>query len=415
VASLLGVYLVATTFGSLQAFTPIPSAKIVEAVLVGLWLAVIWRLAFGARTTALRLPPGAALLGLFVLVTGLQVLFAATLTLGGRTFVSTGLYMSAALLVGLLGLDERQRERLLRGLVAISLAVAAYAVLRHVIGPAAQERQVAAQQAYNFKEGDLLLVGSFGSRHQLGAWCGLAIALCAGLAWGLPLRWRIAALATIPLAAVAILGAESRSGFLGALAGLAVVLVLYGCGRVFRGPRIGSIALAIGGILLTGALAFTVGGASSAKYTVLSDPGSDPAFQARQRKWAETAEEIARQPLGHGLGTANALQIEQGRFSTIGSYSLDNSYLRVAYEQGVAPALLFVVSLLLLVAGLVRRGIRSAEWSRAGPATAGAAALVAYMVMLYPSNVFDGYTALSLWLIVGVALAPTLRPADAPA
>src|SRR5205085_10104647 len=64
-------------------------------------------------------------------------------------------------------------------------------------------------------------------------------------------------------------------------------------------------------------------------------PSSDAAYQARKVKWDETLREIRKQPMGHGLGTANQLQEQQGRFVSIGSFSIDNSYLRVGYEQGI--------------------------------------------------------------------------------
>lgn len=413
VASLLGLYAVATTFGSLQAFTSVPPGKAAELILAGLWLAVVWRLVIARQRAAIRVVPATVLLGAFIAVVAIQVFVADSLTAGLRTFVSTGLYMSTALLVPLLDLDERQRGRLLRGLVGISVLVAAYAVLRYVIGPAAQERGVGAQQAFNFKDGKLLLIGSFASRHQLGEWSGLAIAACAALAWGLPGRWRVAALATIPLAAVAILGAESRSGLIGAAAGLVAAFLLHSVGRATPGPRLGSIGIAMGGVALTAVVAFAVVGPNSSTYTFLTDPGKDQAYQARQRKWTETVAEIRRVPLGHGLGSANQLQIQGGRFSTIGTYSLDNSYLRVAYEQGVGPALLFVVLLVVMLVTLGAQAVRGVTWTRAGPSMMGASVLAAYVVIMYPSNAFDGFTALIAWLLIGVGLAPVLRaPGD---
>jgi hypothetical protein len=93
---------------------------------------------------------------------------------------------------------------------------------------------------------------------------------------------------------------------------------------------------------------------------------------------------------------------------TIGSFSIDNSYLRVGYEQGVVPALLYIAALLALALSLIRRAVSTPDSARAGPALAAAGAMVAYIVVLYPSNAFDGYAALTAWLLAGVGIAPFL-------
>jgi hypothetical protein len=117
--------------------------------------------------------------------------------------------------------------------------------------------------------------------------------------------------------------------------------------------------------------------------------------------------------MGHGLGTANQLQEQEGRFVSVGSFSIDNSYMRVGYEQGIVPALLFITGLLALALALVRRAAITPDPARAGPALAAAGAMVAYVVVLYPSNAFDGYAALAAWLLAGVGIAPFLAGAPA--
>jgi hypothetical protein len=292
------------------------------------------------------------------------------------------------------------------------MLVAGYAVLRHVIGPAAQEREIAARQPFNYKDGKLLLVGSFESRHQLGQWCALVVPFCAGMAAVLGGRWRIAALAVVPLCAVAFVGSEARAALVGAIAGLLVVLTLFSMGRAFPGPRLGVVLAALIVIVGGGGAAIVLSGGNgnetTKKFTVVLHPNDDAAYKARRAKWDETLREIRMQPMGYGLGTANQLQQQQGRFVSIGSFSIDNSYLRVGYEQGMVPALLYIAGLLALALGLVRRAIATPDPARAGPALAAAGALVSYIVVLYPSNAFDGFTALTAWLLAGVGIAPFL-------
>jgi hypothetical protein len=419
--AVLALFAISSAYGSIDAFTPVPPSKLTDLLLAGLWLGVAWRWLVGERF-AVQLFPGVLLLGGFAVITLAQVVAAPSLSFGVHTFVSTGLYLLTVLLVGLSELDERRLEALGKGIVAIAVLVAGYAVLRDVIGPAAQERALAAREPFNYKDGRLLLIGSFASRHQLGQWCALMVPFCAGMAAVLRGRWQIAALAVIPLCAVAFVGSEARAALVAAIAGLLAVLTLFSMGRAFPGPRLGAVVGALIVIVGGGGAAIALSGGSGSattkKFTVVLHPNTDAAYQARTAKWDEALREIRKQPMGHGLGTANQLQQQQGRFVSIGSFNIDNSYLRVGYEQGVIPALLFIAALLALVLGLVRRALATADPARAGPALAAAGALVAYIVVLYPSNAFDGYTALTAWLLAGLGIAPFLverRAAVAPA
>jgi O-antigen ligase len=225
-------------------------------------------------------------------------------------------------------------------------------------------------------------------------------------------RWRLAALAVIPLCAVAFIASESRAALVAAIVGLAVVLALHSMGRAFPGPRLGAVLAATVVLVGGGGAAIALSGGSSnattKKFSVVLHPNDDAAYRARRAKWDEALRDIRRQPMGHGLGTANQLQEQQGRFVSIGSFSIDNSYLRVGYEQGIVPALLYIAGLLALALALIRRAVVEPDPARAGPALAAAGAMVSYVVVLYPSNAFDGYAALAAWLLAGVGIAPFL-------
>ena len=417
--AILALFAVASAFGVIDAFTPIPPSKLADLLLAGLWLGVAWRWLVGGERFTLRLPAGVVLLLAFAIVTLAQVAAAPSLSFGLHTFISTGLYLITVLLVGASELDARRLAIVGKGIVAIALAVAAYAVLRHVIGPAAKERAIASQQPFNFKDGKLLLFGSFESRHQLGLWCALVVPFCAGMAAVLRGRWRIAALAVIPLCAVALIASQSRAALVAAIVGLAVVLALHSMGRAFPGPRLGVVVAAVVVLVGGGAAAIALSGGSGNEttktFTVVLHPNDDAAYRARVAKWDEALRAIRKQPMGHGLGSANQLQEQQGRFVSIGSFSIDNSYLRVGYEQGIVPALLYIAGLLALALALIRRAAITPDAARAGPALAAAGAMVAYVVVLYPSNAFDGYAALTAWLLAGVGIAPFLAGAPARA
>jgi hypothetical protein len=410
--AVLGLFATASAFGAIEAFTPVPPSKVADLLLAGLWLGIAWRWIAGGERMQLRLAPGVVLLIAFAVITLAQVTAAPTLSFGLHTFISSGLYLLTVLLVGLSEIDSARLAAVAKGIVGIALLVALYAILRDIIGPAAQERAIAARQPFNFKGDKLLLFGSFESRHQLGIWCALVVPFCGGMAAVLNGRWRIAALAVIPLCAVALIESESRAALVAAIAGLAVVLALHSMGRAFPGPRLGILMTAVVVLAGAGGTAIVLSGGSGSsttkKFTVVLHPGDDAAYRARRAKWDEALRDIRKQPMGHGLGTANQLQQQQGRFVTIGSFSIDNSYLRVGYEQGVVPALLYIAALLALALSLIRRAVSTPDSARAGPALAAAGAMVAYIVVLYPSNAFDGYAALTAWLLAGVGIAPFL-------
>ncbi len=417
--AILVLFLVASGFGVIDAFTPIPPSKLTDLLLGGLWLGVVWRRIAGGERFEIRLLPGIVLLLAFAVITLAQVIAAPSLSFGIHTFVATGLYLLTVVLVGASDIDAERLATIGKGIVAIALLVAAYAVLRDIIGPAAKERAIAAQQPFNFKDGKLLLFGSFESRHQLGLWCALVVPFCAGMAAVMKGRWRVAALAVIPLCAVAFIASESRAALVAAIIGLAVVLALHSMGRAFPGPRLGAVLAAI--VVLVGgggaaiALSGGSGSATTKKFSVVLHPNDDAAYRARRAKWDEALRDIRKQPMGHGLGTASQLQQQQGRFVSIGSFSIDNSYLRVGYEQGIVPALLYIAGLLALALALIRRAVVEPDPARAGPALAAAGAMVSYVVVLYPSNAFDGYAALAAWLLAGVGIAPFLAERRAAA
>ena len=415
--AILALFAVASAFGVIDAFTPIPPSKLADLLLAGLWLGVAWRWLAGGERFALRLPAGVVLLLAFAVVTLAQVAAAPSLSFGLHTFISTGLYLLTVLLVGASELDARAPGDRRQGHRRDRARRRAYAVLRHVIGPAAKERAIASQQPFNFKDGKLLLFGSFESRHQLGLWCALVVPFCAGMAAVLRGRWRFAALAVIPLCAVALIASQSRAALVAAIVGLASCSP---CTRWAAPSRGRGSAWSSRPSWCSSAAAprrsrFPAAAATRPRRRSpwCCTPTTTRPTARASAKWDEALRAIRKQPMGHGLGTANQLQEQQGRFVSIGSFSIDNSYLRVGYEQGIVPALLYIAGLLALALALIRRAAITPDPARAGPALAAAGAMVAYVVVLYPSNAFDGYAALAAWLLAGVGIAPFLAGAPA--
>jgi len=138
---------------------------------------------------------------------------------------------------------------------------------------------------------------------------------------------------------------------------------------------------------------------------VILSPGRDEAYQTRLTKWSAALDDIDRNPFGGGLGTAGQVQREQGRFANIGSIGVDNSYLKVALEQGFAVMIVFAASLVLLLIGIGRRAWVTADRSQATLGIGAAATLASYLVLLNSALYIEGLTAMAAWTVVGLGVA----------
>ena len=115
-----------------------------------------------------------------------------------------------------------------------------------------------------------------------------------------------------------------------------------------------------------------------------------------------------REPRGHpfglGLGTAGIVNASHGRFRTVASLSLDNSYLKVAYEQGWIVFAYFVVAVLALLVSLAVAAIRSRSREISAPAIGAVGALASMLVSFYTGLYIEGLIALAGWILVGVGM-----------
>jgi cell division protein FtsW (lipid II flippase) len=221
----------------------------------------------------------------------------------------------------------------------------------------------------------------------------------------------IAAAATC---AVAMLDTNVRASLVALVAALALVLLLYQAARGFEGLHLGVTALvlaviAIGGV---GAYAIVTGGSDTARarFSSVLNPTQDAAYQARRFKWESALSDIAHHPTGHGLGTAGRVQVRYGRFLNVASKDIDSSYLKIAWEQGFAVMVFFIVAMLLLLYGLARGAVATRERHAAGLAIGACGSLVALLVLFFAGVYIEGLTALAGWTIVGVGAGPFATP-----
>ena len=106
-------------------------------------------------------------------------------------------------------------------------------------------------------------------------------------------------------------------------------------------------------------------------------------------------DDVAPRPLGHGFGTA--------------AFTIDNSYLRVGYEQGPLLMLLFAAMVAMLALALARAALRSRDRRAAAILMACCGAFVAFAVNLFVTDTVEA--ALVGWALAGLGIAElTSRP-----
>lgn len=394
-------------FGTLTAYTAVPGGKLIDVLLSGLWLALAWQMLFGTRPARIVLPPGVVCLLALGAIGLAQVALAPDPAFALRALRSSTFLLLALLAVALVARRRGTAVTLARGILAVALAVAAYAVLRHVTGPTHRELSLAQQQPFNQNNGALRLIGSLLSRHQLAVWLGAIVPFCVAAAASARLRVQVATAILCGLSGVAIFATNSRGGFLAAVVGIAAVVLLLNAAPAFPSFRMGTSALVVLLVVVAGALAmtFTVASSDRRHFENILHPGRDQAYQARQVKWREAENAIVRHPWGLGLGEGSGLSLQARNDNLVGARNIDNSYLTLAYEQGWAALLLFVAGLVLLAAQLIAHVRRERDAVSAGLAAGGCAALLSFAAAMYGGNYLIGTTALAPWIVVGVGVS----------
>ena len=423
-AAVVGLLVLTAGFGTLAAYTPLPAARFADILLAALWAALGWALLVEERAAPATLtPPVACLLAVGVVGAG-QVVAAPDVHRAAEAFRSTDWYLLSLPLIALVPWRRSSIDRLAAGIAAVALLVTAYATLRYLTGPTSAERALALQQPYNDNGGSLRLIGSMFSRHQLSAWIGTVLPFCVGLAAVATTRMRTGIATTFVLGVVAIAGTNSRAGALGLALGLVVLVVLLHLSPSLDRFRLKASAMALVVTAIVGyagvSVATSDGGGPAAHYTVILTPGRDAAYQARQLKWREAIAAIRAHPAGLGLGSAGGVAERTSRFDSVGAHRIDNSYLMLAYEQGVGVLLLFALGLVLLLGTLALAATRTSDPQLAALAAGGAASLAAFAAIMYTGDFLEGFNGLTAWIVGGVGAvaasrAARSRPARRPA
>jgi O-antigen ligase len=384
-------------------------------ILVGLWLSVIWGYLIRGRDRPVWVWPGVVAVLLYIALTAFEMLMATDITYGFHAFRNVAWYMLAFLLVGY-GLWQPGTRRLIfKGVILVALLVGAYASFRLAVGPAAQEYTLAsAADITNFLNGELRLVGSFPSGKALACWSAIMLSFCLAAALGTEGRWRLLSAVACAGCAVGLLGSQVRSAFVGVVVGVALVFLLFQFARGIQGLHLGVTTAALLAVALVGIGVFSFTGGqsegSTQRYTLILTPTRDPAFQSRLVRWRTVLADIDRHPFGQGLGTAGRIQRERGRFTNISAIDIDNSYLGIAFEQGLGVLVLFLAATLMLLFGLARRALATPVRERAVVAIGACGALATYLAILPTGSYIEGFNTLAVWMIVGLGVSQFAFP-----
>jgi hypothetical protein len=405
------LFLLTGVLGSFQAFLGFSPSLLVDLLIGALWLVFAARIVIG-RPYEFAIWPALLACALYVAITVADLVTAEELNVAWLGFHTTIVYMLAVPAIAYAGWKREVYRRIAFGFVLVSALVCAYAVLRWVIGPAGAESELAMISGGGINvdpvDKSLRTVGSFQTAHTLALWAGLMAPLCAAYAlWGKGSRRLIAAAATA-LCVLAAFASEARGPLGGLVVGLVVVLALYQVSRAFPGFKLAAVGAGVAALLCIGGAGLALSATSPERlerYTNILDPGDDPTYAQRVRKWDAVWGDVEKHPFGQGLGSGGQAQTQAGRFVSASDTDLDNSYLKVAFEQGLAVAALFVVAMLMLFASLVRAAVltRSREAAVIGIGAAGT--MASLLVSLWTGLYIETTAVLAGWMVIGLGLS----------
>lgn len=369
-----------------------------------LLLGMIWRVVTSGRPSRAQVWPGIVLAGVYLGISILMIVGSGDVTRALLGFHLTQWHMAFFLLIGYAGWSQATYEQIAKVLLVIAFAAGAYATLRYFTGPTAKEQALAGKSTYNTVDNKLKTIGSFTGNHDLGFWTSIMMAFSfAHVVYG-PKLWRIFAAITTGLLATGLLASGVRTGIAGAIVSLTVVTLLFVASRGFAGRKLASGILipAVGAVAAV--LLFTTVIHDTSRYTALLHPFNDYGFLERYDKWRTMLHQI-HHPFGEGIGTAGLAQQRYGRFTTIGSLSVESGYVQAAYQQGYLVTGLLILALIMTGTGLAQRAIATNDPRRAVIAIGAVGALASYLVNLVADPYQDTLTAVGVWVVLGVGVA----------
>ncbi len=308
------------------------------------------------------------------------------------------------LLAGLLAAIVSTRtfiKRLVITVLAGSAVVVAFGLLQIFVLPpdfltnfGYGPRTIPPYQTITLGTDSLRFPSTLGGPNQLGTY--LILPLCLSIALAIRHR-KVWLLPLIGAGIIVLTATHSRSAWLGATAAVILTILIAIPAAKRRIVILGLAGLAIIGLLLlptalnpNGQLQYYLLHSSVATH---DEKNSDTEHAASLRYGTE---QLIKSPLGHGLGTAGPATLRTEHSDHI----IENYYLQIGYETGLAGLILFIGILATLVKNLWLHTKRSPF---AGPV--GAAIIGVSIVGIVLPSWTDSSTALIAWITAGAISA----------
>jgi O-antigen ligase len=360
----------------------------------------IWRGLSRAERVAI------GLLGAWLALSVLQIAQSGDLVQGLKGFRQFQLYTLLAIPAAALFALPRGRLRAAQVLLGIGLVVSLYAALRVATGPAPAEREFANVETVTAYGGAFRAVGSFSSAVGLSSFLAplVVFSLIAGY---LSRRLRVLAWIVATLALVGLLGSYGRASLFGVALGLlAAVGVLLVAADVPTRRKLAGVGL------VAAVLVATYGGLQIASQAApelrdraegVLNPLDDESIQLRLDNWEGVIRDVRREPLGQGIGAVGAASADTRRDVV----TTDNSYLKVAVEQGIPGAIVFLGGILGAVVLMARR-LRHAADERRAIGLAALAGFVTFLGISVLGEYVEQPGKVLAWGLLGTAAAAAL-------
>jgi len=225
----------------------------------------------------------------------------------------------------------------------------------------------------------------------------LAIAIVAFLA-----TRRIAApqLAALALGGTALALTYVRGAWI-ALAAAMIALAIASRGRA--SARVGVVVVIIAVAIPALAAGGGTAGAIVGRFDTLGRLDQDTSAQARIDTPSRLVPQLAREPLGAGLGRAGEATRLDG---TGGLRAPDNAYLSLLLQLGPFGALLVLAALFTAARAAFASAARRASWTGA----ALVALVVYFAVHMFATDLLYGITGVVLWFLLGFAVRRSEEP-----
>jgi hypothetical protein len=416
VGTLTAMAFVTAFEGTLRAYTAgvFPSAKIADVLIIGAILATMWRYATDRRPGIARSWPGIWLLAAYLFFTVMSLPFSTELDAAPDGFRRSVFLTMIVFPMAYIQWPPHVRLKAVKAIAGVAAAVAAYALFRKLAGPSSGELGLADQ--YEVFDGKPALFTPFVGRQEFAGWIAVMLPVTLTLTLMLAGRWRIVCgLTTVALGAEMFF-TNTRIGLVALVAGLAVGAILLLCSRAHARHR-ATIGVVLIVAVFAGLAGYTVTVAGtpegSARYEGILHPNQDPSGTRHIQKWQAAIRDLRGHPFGYGIGSAGTAHRAHGRFINQDTFVIDSSYLELAYQQGFAIMLVFVAAALLIAIWLALSALTLPNRLDASLAAAACAGFFAWFALLSTASFIERWCTLFLFLLAGLAAAPSLTPASA--